>query len=177
MPSGRTISRQRRVGHGATILGKAISADIHNEYIGNVFKSLFDNYMKQNKEDRLLAYFRQGTNAITNRLKENFRNATEADRERIWKDYKQIPYTLGEYLLYRYHQGISPGEVYNNLLFRKNILLNSSISAINLIKHEGDSLLIKNTKECYLLNRSWTEEIHIFKKGTEKFQKDKLKNC
>ena len=59
------------------------------------------------------------------------------------KDYKQIPYTLGEYLLYRYHQGISPGEVYNNLLFRKNILLNSSISAINLIKHEGDSLLIK----------------------------------
>ena len=47
--------------------------------------------MKQNKEDRLLAYFRQGTNAITNRLKENFRNATEADRERIWKDYKQIP--------------------------------------------------------------------------------------
>ena len=99
--------------------------------------------MKQNKEDRLLAYFRQGTNAITNRLKENFRNATEADRERIWEDYKQIPYTLGEYLLYRYHQGISPGEVYNNLLFRKNILLNSSISAINLIKHEGDSLLIK----------------------------------
>lgn len=154
---------------------KAISADIHNEYIGNVFKSLFDNYMKQNKEDKLLAYFRQGTNAITNRLKENFRNATEADRERIWEDYKQIPYTLGEYLLYRYHQGISPGEVYNNLLFRKNILLNSSISAINLIKHEGDSLLIKKYERMLSIEQELDKGDSYIQEGNRKISREQAK--
>ncbi len=86
-------------------------------------------------------YYAYICQTLQKELMNRFENAREDEREDDWRKYEQV-FCMGEKML----DGESSEQLltctYNNLLFRKGILLNSSISAMNLIMASGDSLLM-----------------------------------
>lgn len=72
----------------------------------------------------------------------DIKSGTAEYRETVWKSYYDIPFCLGEALAESFNDKISTSTIYDNIVLRKNFLLNASISAENLIKSDGDSLLL-----------------------------------
>ena len=77
-----------------------------------------------------------------NELFSDIKSGTAEYREAIWKLYYDIPFCLGEALAEKFGKNISAATIFDNIVLRKNFLLNASISAENLIKSDGDSLLL-----------------------------------
>lgn len=77
-----------------------------------------------------------------NELFSDIKSGTAEYREAIWKLYYDIPFCLGEALAKKIGKNISAATIFDNIVLRKNFLLNASISAENLIKSDGDSLLL-----------------------------------
>lgn len=104
---------------------------------------------------------------IKSHIIKEFRNSTSKERESLWEDFNQVPFTTGEAF---YEAGFMPRdftfELYNNLLFRKNLLLNNSIAASNFLDTHSDSLLFaKNKRVERLKNQLKTNQDSIFDNG------------
>ena len=107
-----------------------------------VYTELIKTYHLLGEDAKIIPILPYATEAARAYVFNEFVNATEQKREWIWRDACQEPFSLAEPLSIQYPNQVSAGLIYDNLLLRKNFLLNSSISAINFIREEGDSLLI-----------------------------------
>ena len=107
-----------------------------------VYNDLLKTYQALGEYEKMASIYTPATETAREYVFEQFVNATEEKREWIWRDIFQVPFTLAEPLRVSYPEQVSTSLIYDNLLLRKNFLLNSSISAINFIREEGDSLLI-----------------------------------
>ena len=90
---------------------------------------------------QLRAHYAYICEGVQKEVLKNFEQAREDEREAYWKNYEQV-FGMGEKLLEDDPSAELLARTYDNLLFRKSILLNSSISAMNLIMASGDSLLM-----------------------------------
>ena len=104
--------------------------------------SLMQLYIEMELFEKALSLFNEVSDGMRETIYEKFSQLSENKREWMWASYVQVPFTIGEPLSEMFQSQVDFGTVYDNLLMRKNLLLNSSISAINFIKEEGDSLLI-----------------------------------
>lgn len=98
----------------------------------------------------------------------HFKEQTNSEREESWFSEGLFPFYAGEMLALKYDpEGAIPDTLlYNNLLFRKNILMNTSISAANLIKSSGDTLMIqKNERMNRLESKLGNGDTVIFDNG------------
>ncbi|MCD7795617.1 MAG: CHAT domain-containing protein [Alistipes sp.] len=100
---------------------------------------LFDN----GKYDKLLPLYSRATGKWKERLLAAFQGRTAQEREKTWLTEGDFPIRVGELLKSYSAVAIDDAMIYDNLLFRKNILLNTSINAVNLIKASGDTLLLR----------------------------------
>jgi CHAT domain-containing protein len=117
-----------------------------------VYHDLFQLLEAQNKENMIVPLYNEGSQAIRKYVKYMFNSETEEMRAARWAGYEYVPFGLGEKLYYYHPETIDVSTVYDNVMFRKNILLNSSISAVNLIRASGDTLLLKKyAKMMYLI--------------------------
>ena len=91
---------------------------------------------------------------IKNLLLRDFRYETAEEREKSWNYYEFIPFSCAEMFNCKYGANIPNTVIYDNLLFRKGILLNTSISSANLIKSQGDSLLLKKYDRMFRLKKA-----------------------
>lgn len=96
-----------------------------------------------NRLDLIVPYYDSYLKIIKTYLLENFKFETSEERERSWSKYENIPFSCAEMLNKVYNANIPDTTLYNNILFRKGILLNTSISSANLILAQGDSLLLQ----------------------------------
>ncbi len=122
------------------------------EYLNKILSIRYDNsiflqrlvlcYQINNQWNEIVPYFDKLSISAKEYILNEIKDAPSEYRENIWSNYVEIPFNIGEALVEQFPKKISTGTLYDNLLMRKNFLLNSSISAENLIKEEGDSLLL-----------------------------------
>lgn len=112
---------------------------------------IIDSYIQNDDFDSVVPLFERASNCAKCNILTNFKEMTSEQRQRTWTYYFTIPFNIGEGLAEVYEDKISSGTIYNNILMRKSFLLSASISAENLIKTEGDSLLLaKYERKCSL---------------------------
>lgn len=104
--------------------------------------NLFEKYRETGMYAEILPMFDKVSADTRKSLLEEFKSQPAEYRENMWQSYADVPFSLGEPLAEMFGDSVSATTIYNNLLMRKNFLLNASISAENLIKTEGDSLLL-----------------------------------
>lgn len=119
---------------------KKLYEEFPNDY--NHILDLIKCYIKSTDYDKIVSIFNEASIKTREGLLTRFKTLPAEEREWIWQSLYEIPFTLGEALADRFPRQISPSLLFNNVLMRKNLLLNASISAENLIKSEGDSLLL-----------------------------------
>lgn len=107
-----------------------------------IYTMLISTYLQLKEYDKILPIYKIAIEKERENLFEQFASGSENDREYYWSGVFENPFTLAEPLYTMFPGKVSSSIIYDNLLIRKNLLLNSSISAINFIKSEGDSLLI-----------------------------------
>jgi CHAT domain-containing protein len=90
---------------------------------------------------QIASYYPFICNCIQKDVLHKFEGYREDEREKYWKQYERVFY-VGENILELNNSQELLIRTYDNLLFRKSFLLNSSISAMNLIQTSGDSLLM-----------------------------------
>lgn len=93
-----------------------------------------------------------------NELFSDIKSGTAEYRESVWRSYYDIPFCLGEALAEKFGKNISTATIYDNIVLRKNFLLNSSISVENLIKYDGDSLLLAKYERKIRLEQKLRED-------------------
>lgn len=104
--------------------------------------NLIQRYRETGRYAEILPMFDKVSADTRKSLLEEFKSQPAEYRENMWQSYADVPFSLGEPLAEMFGDSVSATTIYNNLLMRKNFLLNASISAENLIKTEGDSLLL-----------------------------------
>ncbi|MDE7119460.1 MAG: hypothetical protein K2O10_02515, partial [Muribaculaceae bacterium] len=131
--------------HRATLkemIALADAAPSKGHYERAYLVSLSRSYYDCEMTDSLVDIYPQARVAAHDYLIDIFRESPADRRESSWQLYARVPFGIGEEL----HE-ISPGAVpaamvYDNILFRKGLLLNSSVAVENLIRTQGDTLLI-----------------------------------
>lgn len=98
---------------------------------------------KAKKYDFIVPFYEHYLNIVKKTLLKRFKYETAEEREKSWSSYEFVPFSCAEMLNKNFNACIPETTLYNNLLFRKGILLNTSISSANLIMAQGDSLLIQ----------------------------------
>ena len=111
---------------------------------GNVYSvlNLMEKYKETGQYAEILPMFDKVSADTRRNLLEEFKSQPAEYRENMWQSFADVPFSLGEPLAEMFGDSVPATTIYNNLLMRKNFLLNASISAENLIKTEGDSLLL-----------------------------------
>ena len=129
-----------------------------------IYNALLQAYQDLGEYEKMASVYTSAAQVAREYVFEQFVNATEEERERIWRNLFQVPFTLAEPLCVTYPDQISTSLIYDNLILRKNFLLTSSISAINFIREEGDSLLIAK------YNRSVALQTQLRENGSDSIQ-------
>ena len=106
------------------------------------------------KYKEIVPYYEDYTNYVRNDILKIFKYLTAEERESLWQNYEILPFSCGEMLNYSYNANVPTSILYDNILFRKGILLNSSISSVNLIRTQGDSLLLRKYERMLQLKKS-----------------------
>lgn len=104
--------------------------------------NLIQRYKETGQYAEILPMFGKVSADTRKSLLEEFKSQPAEYRENMWQSYAEVPFSLGEPLAEMFGDSAPATTIYDNLLMRKNFLLNASISAENLIKTEGDSLLL-----------------------------------
>ena len=108
----------------------------------DLYLSIIEAYLDARTYDKITAQYGNAIELLRTFLFEKFASATEDDRQFFWEYKSKNLFSLAEPLYVLFPEKVPSSIIYDNLLMRKNLLLNTSISAINFIKSEGDSLLI-----------------------------------
>lgn len=108
----------------------------------DLLTNLIEAYLHAKTYDKVLPLYDITIERLRTSLFERFASATEDDRQFFWEYQSKNVFSLAEPLKNLFPENVSSSIIYDNLLMRKNLLLNTSISAINFIRSEGDSLLI-----------------------------------
>ncbi len=128
-------------------------AERHDKEDAEYYLYSFTRYLFENHDYAEIApYYGRVAEDVKKSILGGFKENTNSEREKSWFAQGLFPFYAGEMLASKYDKGgaIADTLLYNNLLFRKNILMNTSISAANLIKSSGDTLLIQKNER---LNR------------------------
>lgn len=104
--------------------------------------SLAQSYYDCEMTDSLVGIYAEANDAAHKYLMHRFREAPADRRESMWQIYSQVPFGIGEELHETAPAAVPAAMVYDNILFRKGLLLNSSVAVENLIRTQGDSLLM-----------------------------------
>lgn len=124
-------------------------AECHDKELAEGYLYFFTRYLFENRDYAGIApYYRCVTEYVKGRILWQFKEQTNSEREESWFSEGLFPFYAGEMLASKYdgEGAIADTLLYNNLLFRKNILMNTSISAANLIKSSGDTLIIQKNE-------------------------------
>lgn len=139
---------------------------------------LINAYLAIGKYEKILPIFSAVSENIKSYILNEFKNSSADKREWIWQSFSEVPFSLGEALAEKFPDQVSIGCLYDNILIRKNLLLNTSISSVNLIKTEGDSLLLaKYNRSIDLRNallESNSDEIFNAGRSLSRSQAEKL---
>lgn len=139
---------------------------------------LIEYYLMIGDYKKILPLFPDVSENMKSKILNEFRNSSADKRERIWRSYSEVPFSLGEALAEKFPNQVPIGCLYDNILMRKNLLLNTSISSVNLIKTEGDSLLLaKYNRSIDLRNallESKSDEIFNEGRSLSRSQAEKL---
>ena len=123
-------------------------AEHHKEHAEG-YLYFFTRYLFENRDYSVIApYYGRVTEYVKGSILWQFKEQTNSEREESWFSEGLFPFYAGEMLASKYDEegAIADTLLYNNLLFRKNILMNTSISAANLIKSSGDTLMIQKNE-------------------------------
>ena len=123
-------------------------AERHKEHAEG-YLYFFTRYLFENRDYSVIApYYGRVTEYVKGSILWQFKEQTNSEREESWFSEGLFPFYAGEMLASKYDEegAIADTLLYNNLLFRKNILMNTSISAANLIKSSGDTLMIQKNE-------------------------------
>ena len=123
-------------------------AERHKEHAEG-YLYFFTRYLFENRDYSVIApYYGRVTEYVKGSILRQFKEQTNSEREESWFSEGLFPFYAGEMLASKYdgEGAIADTLLYNNLLFRKNILMNTSISAANLIKSSGDTLMIQKNE-------------------------------
>lgn len=120
----------------------------------------------------IVPYYEQYISYTKKKLLKDFKYQTSGERESLWHEYEFCPYSCGEMLNYSYNATIPTNVLYDNLLFRKGLLLNSSISSVNLIRSTGDSLLLRKYDRMIRLKKSLNSNDKVIKNSGRTFTRE-----
>lgn len=124
-------------------------AERHDNGHAEGYLYFFTRYLFENRDYSGIApYYGRVTEYVKRSILRQFKEQTNSEREESWFSEGLFPFYAGEMLASKYdgEDAIADTLLYNNLLFRKNILMNTSISAANLIKSSGDTLMIQKNE-------------------------------
>lgn len=138
----RLISKAEEVGNREMVVTYSRKLLAHSPDENTVKINLAKIYQEQKEYDKLLAMFDDMSQNTRRQLLELFTSSPAEHRESLWQSCADIPFNTGEPLAEMFGEQVSATTLYDNLLMRKSLLLDVSISSENLIRTEGDSLLL-----------------------------------
>ncbi len=103
--------------------------------------------------DSAYKYYHRALELQTSVVRNNFSYLTSAEREVFWNTKSYVHKAAPTLAYLNPTDGSIIGDVYNAQLFTKGLLLNSEINFVNLLKSEGDSLLLAKYERFELLRR------------------------
>lgn len=129
----------------------------------SILESIASRYYYEGKTDSLTRIYQRAMLTAHEYILDAFKTSDSDMRERIWHTYARVPFGIGEELHELAPDRVDAGQVYDNVLFRKGLLLNSSVAVENLIRTQGDTLLMAKFERMTRLRnamKTQTDSIH-----------------